>query len=389
MLRHAASTPSTAEQQFYPVFLGERHRHVQFSAVSSDQSTAPAGHRQSLPQLVQSYALSLAHPQINIDITITINITTNSTTNHLPTPYQQDEPATPYQKVNTTLRGRPIGGDHDLLTDINDLQQEIVDEARCGGGESFARMLEALKANKKLSAEIEGAYFEKYEAGLRKLKDDLSMAILAEENEQDVDTLVEVDSPRKKNRSWDSPGTAEGSQAKRKESSESNDVASNVNHEDSDDMEGEGEGEDRNAANDDDEPIEITGPLGPISSNTPTPAPAPSPRASRPTVRMLWGLTDPADTPPGGEKHPRDSPDVAEGSKAKRNKSSRHNNVASDVNHQGSDDVEGEGEDRNPADDDVERPNIFTRPISSSTPAPAPAPTPRVSRTAVHVYHGV
>ena len=60
MLRHAASTPSTAEQQFYPVFLGERHRHVQFSAVSSDQSTAPAGHRQSLPQLVQSYALRSA-----------------------------------------------------------------------------------------------------------------------------------------------------------------------------------------------------------------------------------------------------------------------------------------------------------------------------------------
>jgi hypothetical protein len=226
------------------------------------------------------------------------------------------------------LRGRPIGGgDHDLLTDINDLQQEILDEARCGGGESFARMLEALKADKKLSAELEGAYFEKYEAGLRRLKDDLSIAILAEEDEQDVDTLggifrhlaralasaspevkqrtveclpdefgvrlacsvdietmlVEVDSPGKKKRSWDSPGTAEGSQAKRKESSESNDVASNVNH-------------------------------------------------------------------------------------------------------QGSDDVEGEGEDRNPADDDVERPNISTRSISSSTPAPAPAPTPRVSRTAVHVY---
>ena len=72
------------------------------------------------------------------------------------------------------LKGRPIGGgDRDLLTDINDLQQEIVDEARCGGGESFARMLEALKANKKLSAEIEGGYFEKYEVGLRGLKDDL------------------------------------------------------------------------------------------------------------------------------------------------------------------------------------------------------------------------
>jgi hypothetical protein len=328
------------------------------------------------------------------------------------------------------LRGRPIGGgDHDLLTDINDLQQEIVDEAHGGGGESFARMLEALKANKKLSAEIEGGYFEKYEVGPRGLKDDLSMAILAEEDEQTVDTLggifqhlagalasaspevkqkaveclpdefgvrlaasvdiqtmlVEVDSPRKKNRSWDSPGTAEGSQAKRKESSESNDVASNVNHEDSDDMEGEGEGEDRNAASDDNEPIEITGPLGPISSNTPTPAPAPSPRASRPTVRMLWGLTDPPDTPPGGKKHPRNLPDTAEGSKAKRNKSSETNDVASNVNLQGSDDVECDGEDRNPADDDAEEPNEITRPISSNTPAPAPASTPRVSRTAVNV----
>jgi hypothetical protein len=325
------------------------------------------------------------------------------------------------------LRGRPIGGgDHDLLTDINDLQQEIVDEAHGGGGESFARMLEALKANKKLSAEIEGGYFEKYEVGLRGLKDDLSMAILAEEDEQTVDTLggifqhlanalagastemkqrtveclpdefgvrlacsvdiqtmlVEVDSPGKKKCPWDSPGAAEGSQAERNKSSESNDVASNVNHEDSDDM--EGEGEDRDPANNDDEPIEIT---GPISSSTPTPAPAPSPRASRPTVRMLWGLTDPPDTPPGGKKHPRDLPDTAEGSKAKRNKSSRHNDVASNVSHKGSDDVEGEGEDRNSAGNNSEEPNEYTRPIS--TPAPAPAPTPRVSRTAVHVYHGV
>ena len=325
------------------------------------------------------------------------------------------------------LRGRPIGGgDHDLLTDINDLQQEIVDEARCGGGESFARMLEALKANKKLSAEIEGGYFEKYEVRLRTLKDDLSMAMLAEEDEQTVDTLggifkhlawalasathevkqrtveclsdefgvrlaasvdiqtmlVEVDSPGKKKRPWDSPGAAEGSQTKRKESSESNDVASDADYEDSDDM--EGEGEDRDPANDDGEPIEIT---GPISSSTPTPAPAPSPRASRPTVRMLWGLTDPPDTPPGGKKHPRDLPDTAKGSKAKRNKSFESNDAASNASHQGSDDVEGEGEDRNPAGNNSEEPNEITRPIS--TPASAPAPTPRVSRTAVHVYHGV
>jgi hypothetical protein len=71
--------------------------------------------------------------------------------------------------------------------------------------------------------------------------------------------LVEVDSPGKKKRPWDSPGTAEGSQAKRKESSESNDVASNVNHEGSDDV--EGEGEDRDPADDDAEqqPNEFTG----------------------------------------------------------------------------------------------------------------------------------
>ena len=277
-------------------------------------------------------------------------------------------------------------------------------------------MLEALKANKKLSAEIEGGHFEKYEVGLRTLKDDLSMAILAEEDEQTVDTLGGIF----KHLAWalasathevkqrtveclsdefgvrlaasvdiqtmlvevDSPGTAEGSQAKRNKSSEGNDVASDADYEDSDDM--EGEGEDRDPANDDGEPIEIT---GPISSSTPTPAPAPSPRASRPTVRMLWGLTDPPDTPPGGKKHPRDLPDTAKGSKAKRNKSFESNDAASNASHQGSDDVEGEGEDRNPAGNNSEEPNEITRPIS--TPASAPAPTPRVSRTAVHVYHGV
>ena len=251
------------------------------------------------------------------------------------------------------LRGRPIGGgDHDLLTDINDLQQEIVDEARCGGGESFARMLEALKANKKLSAEIEGGYFEKYEVRLRTLKDDLSMAMLAEEDEQTVDTLGGIF----KHLAWalasathevkqrtveclsdefgvrlaasvdiqtmlvevDSPGTAEGSQAKRNKSSEGNDVASDADYEDSDDM--EGEGEDRDPANDDGEPIEIT---GPISSSTPTPAPAPSPRASRPTVRMLWGLTDPPDTPPGGKKHPPTYPILLKGRKLKETRVSK------------------------------------------------------------------
>jgi hypothetical protein len=324
------------------------------------------------------------------------------------------------------LKGRAIGGgDHDLLTRINVLQQAIVDEARCGGMKSFARMKEALKASKKLSAELEGSYFEKYEAGLSTLKDYLAVAILAEEDEQTVETLggifqhlsqaladaslevkqrtveslpaefgvrlapsvdiqtmlVEVDPPEKRKRPWDSPGSAENSNAKRNKNTESNDVVSNVNHEGLDVM--EGEGEHRNLA--DDESRELT---GPISNSIPTPTPAPAPRASRPTVRMLWGLTDSQDTPPGGKKHSRDFFDIAEGSKTKRSKASGHNDVAPNVNHQGSDGVEGEGEDRNPTDNDVDdEPNELTGPIS--IPASAPAPTPRVSRTAVHVYHHV
>jgi len=123
------------------------------------------------------------------------------------------------------------------------------------------------------------------------------------------------------------------------------------------------------ATNDDDEPGEITNPTSISSPHTPVPTPIP--RASRPTVRMLWGLTNPPDTPPGGQKHPRDVRHIADGSKAKKNKNSQSNVLALNISHESCDELGGEGEDRSPA----------------CTPALAPAPAPRVSRTFIRVYH--
>jgi len=183
------------------------------------------------------------------------------------------------------LKGRATGGgDSDVLIDINDLQQGIIDEARWGGVESFARMKRALKASKELAAELEGSYYDKYEAGLRALKDYLAIAILAEADEQTVETLggifqhlcealasaspevkqrtveslparfgvrlaasvdvqtmlVEVESPEREKHSRDSPDFAKGSEAIRSKGSVRNDVASSSNCEHFDDVEGRG-----------------------------------------------------------------------------------------------------------------------------------------------------
>jgi hypothetical protein len=171
----------------------------------------------------------------------------------------------------------PKGAKGALVINIHRLQQELVEDARLQGEEGIANMKKELEARKLLD-EIENSYHEKYEAGLRKLRDDLRLAALADANEQTVDTLgeilrcldqslakaspevkrktaeslstkfgvslagsvdvqetlAEVETPDKKKHPRDSPDHADESQTKKNKGSENNDVVSDSDDEGAD-----------------------------------------------------------------------------------------------------------------------------------------------------------
>jgi hypothetical protein len=163
--------------------------------------------------------------------------------------------------------GEPRGANGALAFTIHRLQQELVEAARLRGEEGITTMKKELEA-RKISDDLEGAYHEKYEAGLRKLRDDLRLAALAGAEEQTVDTLGEtfrvlsrmlanaspevrrkaveslpakygvelagsidvqemLEVPGNKKHPRDSPDNADESQTKRNKGSEMNGVASN------------------------------------------------------------------------------------------------------------------------------------------------------------------
>ena len=176
----------------------------------------------------------------------------------------------------------PKGAKGALVINIHRLQQELIEDTRLQGEEGIANMKKELEARKLLD-EIENSYHEKYEAGLRKLRDDLRLAALADADEQTVDTLgeilrcldkslakaspevkrktaeslstkfgvslacsvdvqeilAEVKTPGKKKHPRDSPDNAEEPQAKRNKGSENSDGASDSDDEEADGAEAE------------------------------------------------------------------------------------------------------------------------------------------------------
>jgi hypothetical protein len=171
--------------------------------------------------------------------------------------------------------GEPKGAKGALALTIHRLQQELVEAARLRGEEGTTTLKTELEA-RKLSDDLEKSYHEKYEAGLRKLRDDLRLAALADAEEQTVDTLgetfrclsrmfasaspevrrktveslpakfgvalagsidvqemlVEVEPPGNKKHPRDCPDNADESQTKRNKGSANNDVAPNSNSDD-------------------------------------------------------------------------------------------------------------------------------------------------------------
>jgi hypothetical protein len=171
--------------------------------------------------------------------------------------------------------GEPKGAKGALALTIHRLQQELVEAARLRGEEGITTLKTELEA-RKLSDDLEKSYHEKYEAGLRKLRDDLRLAALADAEEQTVDTLgetfrclsrmlasaspevrrktveslpakfgvalagsidvqemlVEVEPPGNKKHPRDCPDNADESQTKRNKGSANNDVAPNSNFDD-------------------------------------------------------------------------------------------------------------------------------------------------------------
>jgi hypothetical protein len=87
--------------------------------------------------------------------------------------------------------GEPKGAKGALALTIHRLQQELVEAARLRGEEGVTTMKKELET-RKISDDLKGAYHEKYEAGLRRLRDDLRLAALADAEEQTVDTLGET-----------------------------------------------------------------------------------------------------------------------------------------------------------------------------------------------------
>jgi hypothetical protein len=165
----------------------------------------------------------------------------------------------------------PKGTKGALVVNIHRLQQELVEDARLRGEEGLANMKRELET-RKLIDDLDNSYHEKYEAGLRKLRDDLRLAALADADEQIVDTLgetfrylsgmlasaspevrqkaleswpaefgvalvdvremaVEGEPPGKKKHPRDSSDNVDELQAKRNKSSENNDVTSDSDDE--------------------------------------------------------------------------------------------------------------------------------------------------------------
>jgi hypothetical protein len=187
--------------------------------------------------------------------------------------------------------GEPKGAKGALALTIHRLQQELVEAARLRGEEGVTTMKKELET-RKISDDLKGAYHEKYEAGLRRLRDDLRLAALADAEEQTVDTLgetfrvlsrmlanaspevrrkaveslpakfgvalagsidvqemlVEVETPANKKHPRDSPDSVDESQTKRNKGSEKDDLASNSN---SDDAEVDGAEADQPESEDD------------------------------------------------------------------------------------------------------------------------------------------